>query len=107
MPLLKPLEQTRYSERGPVPRPLSMGAGLAIMLLCLQHGQELVAPSTDQTETVFTVLDGEGYIVEDGERHPVAAGSVVHILPGSSKALIAGDGTFTVLGTRRLKGKAQ
>lgn len=105
MPLLKPLKQTRYSERGPVPRPLSMGDGLAVMLLCLQDGQELIAPQTDMTETVFTVLDGNGFILEDAERHPVSPGDVVHILPGSSKALIAGQGTFTVLGTRRLKGK--
>lgn len=106
MPLFSPLTQTQYSEHGPVPRPLSLGEGLALMLLCLQDGQELVAPADDMTETVFTVLEGEGFIAEDGDLHEVAAGSVVHILPGSKKALIAGDGTLTVLGTRRLKGKS-
>ena len=35
MPLLEPLQHTKYSERGPVPRPLSMGEGLAVMLLGL------------------------------------------------------------------------
>lgn len=104
MPLLKPLEQVRYSERGPVPRPLHMGEGMVVMLLCLQNGQELIAPDNDLTETVFTVLEGTGFIQEDEERHPVSAGSVVHIMPGSTKALIAGEGTFTVLGTRRLAG---
>lgn len=102
MPLLKPLTQVRYSERGPVPRPLNMGEGMVVMLLCLQDHQELIAPENDLTETIFTVLEGEGFIQEDGERHEVGAGDVVHILPGSTKALIAGDGTFTVLGTRRL-----
>ena len=105
MPLLLPLTQARYSEHGPVPKPLSMGDGLAIMLLSLQKGQELIAPQSDMTETVFTVLDGDGFIQEDDERHPVSAGAVVHVLPGSRKALIAGEGTFTVLGTRRRKGK--
>lgn len=106
MPLLKPLERTGYSERGPVPRVLSMGDGLVVMLLCLQKGQELVAPESDAAETVFTVLEGSGFIMEDSQQHPAAAGDVVHVLPGSSKALKAGDGTFTVLGTRRLKGKS-
>ena len=107
MPLLNPLTQTQYSEHGPVPRPISLGEGLALMLLCLQDAQELVAPEGDMTETVFTVLEGEGFIVEDGELHEVSTGSVVHILPGSKKALIAGAGTLTVLGTRRLKGKEE
>lgn len=106
MPLLAPMENARYSERGPVPKVLSMGDGLVVMLLCLQKGQELIAPENDATETVFTVLEGDGWIVEGGERHHAPAGSVVHILPGSTKALLAGEGTFTVLGTRRLKGKS-
>ncbi len=105
MPLLKPLEQRRYSERGPVPRPLNMEEGLAVMLLCLQKGQELVAPKGDATETVFTVLEGEGFIQEGDDRHAVVAGDVVHVPPGTAKALIAGSGTFTVLGTRRLSGE--
>ncbi len=53
-----------------------------------------------------SVLEGNGWIAEGGERHAARAGSVVHILPGSTKALLAGEGTFTVLGTRRLKGKS-
>lgn len=107
MPLIRPLEHAKYSERGPVPRPLNMGQGMVVMLLCLQKGQELIAPKNDLTETVFTVLEGEGYILEDDQRHAVAAGDVVHVLPGSTKALIAGQGTFTVLGTRRLKGASR
>lgn len=105
MPLVKPLEQARYSERGPVPRPLNMGEGMVVMLLCLQKGQELVAPENDLTETVFTVLEGDGFIREDATLHAVSAGDVVHVLPGSTKALVAGEGTFLVLGTRRLKGR--
>lgn len=107
MPLLKPLERTRFSERGPVPRPLNMGEGLAVMLLCLQNGQELIAPESDVTETIFTVLEGSGFIHEGEERHSVAAGDVVHVDAGTTKALVAGEGTFTVLGTRRLGGGAR
>lgn len=102
MPLLKPLDLLRFSERGPVPRPLHMGDGMVVMLLCLQNGQQLVAPDNDLTETIFTVLQGNGFIQENDERHPVAVGDVVHVMPGSTKALIAGEGTFAVLGTRRL-----
>jgi quercetin dioxygenase-like cupin family protein len=83
-----------------------MGDGLVVMLLCLQKGQELIAPEGDAAETVFAVLEGNGFIMEDGQQHTAAAGDVVHVLPGSSKAVRAGDGTFTVLGTRRLKGKS-
>lgn len=102
MPLLKPLEQRRFSEHGPVPRPLSMGTGLAVMLLCLQSGQTLVAPQGDEAETVFTVLDGDGSVREGTSTHSVQAGDVVHVMPGEDKSLIAGQGTFTVLGVRRL-----
>lgn len=105
MPLLKPLDNTRFSGRGPVPRPLNVGPGLAVMLLCLQDGQELIAPEDDRTETVFTVLDGEGFITDGEETHAVSSGDVVHVLPDSAKVLKAGDGTFAVLGIRRLKGK--
>lgn len=104
MPLLKPLELVRFSERGPVPRPLHMGDCMVVMLLCLQNGQEIIAPDNDLTETIFTVLEGDGFIQEDDERHPVEVGDVVHVMPGSTKALIAGEGTFAVLGTRRLSG---
>jgi|SRR5690625_3164742 len=105
MPLIHPEAHIRFSERGPVPRPLHMGPGLVVMLLCLQKQQELIAPEADATETIFTVVRGDGFIQENDERHAVTAGDVVHILPGSKKALIAGDGEFVVLGTRRLKGK--
>ena len=99
----KPLELRRFSEHGPVPRPVSMGSGMAVMLLCLRSGQSLVAPQGDEAETVFTVLDGEGQVREGEALHTVAAGDVVHVLPGEDKALIAGAGTFTVLGVRRLE----
>ena len=94
MPLIKPLELRRFSEHGPVPRPVSMGSGMAVMLLCLRSGQSLVAPQGD---------DGEGQVREGEALHTVAAGDVVHVLPGEDKALIAGAGTFTVLGVRRLE----
>ncbi len=102
MPLIQPLEQLRFSEHGPVPRPVSMGTGLAVMLLCLQAGQSLVAPQGDDAETVFTVLEGEGSVREGGVTHAVTAGDVVHVLPGDDKSLIAGEGRFAVLGVRRL-----
>jgi len=102
VPLSRPLEGRRFSEAGPVPRPLSVGEGLAAMLLCLQHGQVLQAPDGDDAETVFTVLDGAGFVLDGDERFEVAAGDVVHVLPGRSKALEAAAGTFTVLGVRRL-----
>ena len=107
MPLLKPLDQRRFSEHGPVPRPLSMGRGLAVMLLCLQSGQSLVAPEGDEAETVFTVLDGEGSVRDGTDTHEVSAGDVVHVMPGDDKSLIAGAGKFTVLGVRRLVERGQ
>lgn len=104
MPLSRPLRKRRFSEAGPVPRPLSVGDGLAAMLLCLQDGQRLQAPEGDVAETVFTVLDGAGFVQDGDERFEVSVGDVVHVLPGRSKALEAATGTFTVLGVRRLAG---
>lgn len=104
MPLSRPLEGRRFSDAGPVPRPLSVGEGLAAMLLCLQHGQRLQAPDGDDAETVFTVLDGAGFVFDGDERLEVSTGDVVHVLPGRSRGLEAAAGTFTVLGVRRLTG---
>lgn len=104
MPLSRTFEGRRFSDAGPVPRPLSVGDGLAAMLLCLQHGQRLQAPDGDDAETVFTVLEGAGFVQDGDERFEIGAGDVVHVLSGRSKALEAGGGTFTVLGVRRLAG---
>jgi|JRYD01.1.fsa_nt_gb quercetin dioxygenase-like cupin family protein len=106
MPLYRTCDLRRYSDAGPVPRPLSVGAGVAVMLLCLQNGQRLVAPEDDRAETVFTVLGGTGTIREGDELHDVVVGDVVHVQAGTHKALIAGVGTFAVLGVRRMRGRA-
>lgn len=104
MPLSRTAEGRRFSDAGPVPRPLSVGDGLAAMLLCLRDGQQLRAPEGDDAETVFTVLEGAGFVQDGDECFAVAAGDVVHVLPGRRKALEAAGGTFTVLGVRRLAG---
>lgn len=88
-----------------MPRPLHVGENMAVMLLCLQKGQQIVAPDGDGAETIFTVLEGSGTITENDESFAVEAGDVVHIPPGSRKALIAGEGTFTVIGVRQLGAK--
>lgn len=105
MPVYRTSEVARFSERGPVPRPLNVGEHMAVMLLCLQRGQELVAPDGDGAETIFTVLEGAGSIRENGTTFEVGPGDVVHVPPGSHKALMAGAGTFKVLGVRQLGGK--
>lgn len=94
----------RFSDAGPVPRPVKVGEGLATMLLCLQKGQKIEAPDGDAAETVFTVLEGDGFITDGEERAGVGVGDVVHVLPGMKKVLEAGGGTFMVLGVRRLGG---
>lgn len=107
MPLYRTCDLRRYSDAGPVPRPLSVGNGVAVMLLCLQNEQQLVAPDDDRAETVFTVLGGSGTIREGDETHEVSVGDVVHVQAGTAKALIAGVGTFTVLGLRRMRGRGE
>ncbi len=106
MPLIKALELQRFSDRGPVPRPVSMGDGVAVMLLCLRDGQRLVAPDNDAAETVFTVLAGSGVVREGDEVHQVSAGDAVHVMAHVPKSLEAASGTFTVLGVRRMKGRS-
>lgn len=104
MPLLKPLDACRFSEHGPMPQALSVGTSFAVMLLCLQAGQELAAPEGDAAETIFHVLEGEGRVRDGDDWHPVRATDTVHVLPGSSKALIAGEGRLVVMGVRALRG---
>lgn len=102
MPLIRTSERARFLDAGPYPQALQVGERQAVMLLCLQDGQELVAPSGDRSETTFAVLGGGGWVVEGDRRHAVAPGDVVCIAAGVEKALIAGAGTFTVLGVRAL-----
>lgn len=107
MPLYRTCDLRRYSDAGPVPRPLSVGNGVAVMLLCLQNEQRLVAPDDDRAETVFTVLGGTGIIREGEDVHEVSVGDVVHVQAGTAKSLVAGPATFTVLGVRRMRGRAE
>lgn len=106
MPRVAALERQRFSAAGPLPQVLSVGAGLAVMLLCLQGEQLLEAPEGDGAETLFCVLAGEGVIREGEAEHRVAAGDVVHALPGERKALRAEGSPMTVLGVRRLERRA-
>ena len=100
--MIRALERRVFSERGPVPRPLNVGTGLAVMLLCLQSEQSIVAPTDDAAETVFTVVAGRGAIREGGEEHEVEEGDVVHVLPGATKSLHARGEQFAVLGVMRM-----
>lgn len=105
MALYKTGELARFSERGPVPRPLVVGDHMAVMLLCLQKHQEIKAPESDAAETVFMVVSGTGTVRENDEVHQVGPGDVVHLPPGTRKALQAGEDTFTVIGVRQLGAK--
>lgn len=102
MPLIHALGRARFLDDGPFPQPLHVGERQALMLLCLQNGQRLQAPPDDTAETIFVVLDGEGTVEEGDEHHAVVSGDVTHVPPGATKALVAGAGTFTVLGVRSL-----
>lgn len=106
MPLIKALERRKFLPNSPAPQVLNMGTNLASMLLCLQNGQTLEAPSSDTSETLFCVLAGSGFVREGAEEHAVETGDVVHVEPGASKALIAGDGELSVLGVRYLTGRS-
>lgn len=102
MPLVRALQKLRFSEKGPLPQVLHLSDAFAVMLLCLQSGQALRAPESDAAETIFCVLAGDGFIEEGGERHPVSVGDVVIIPTATTKALIASEGTMSVLGVRHL-----
>jgi len=105
MPLMHALERQTFSDAGPMPQVLNVGKNLAVMLLCLQAGQELRAPESDGAETLFCVLAGAGTILEGDKEHTAEVGDIVHIPVNTPKALIAQGNTFTVLGVRVLKGR--
>ncbi|MEX2501994.1 MAG: hypothetical protein WD336_06435 [Trueperaceae bacterium] len=106
MPLIRTDEHRAFLDAGPFPRALHVGDRQAVMLLCLQRGQELAAPDGDRAETAFVVLEGEGFVIEGEARHAVARGDVVTVAPASKKSLVAGPGTFVVLGVRSLAGRS-
>lgn len=102
MPHLNAVTGTAFSDAGPLPHVVHVGPGLASMVLCLRAGQTLDAPAGDTTETVFAVLSGRGSVLEGDQSREVAAGDVVHVLPGVRKGLRALE-DLVVLGVRRLK----
>lgn len=106
MALIHTCTRKSFSDAGPSLQVLSVGQHFAVTLLCLQKGQELAASEGDVAETIFSVISGKGTVLEGEARHEVEVGDVVHILLGQPKVLIAGDGTFAVLGVRHLRRRA-
>lgn len=84
---------------------VTLGQALRIQSLNSDSRQQLlVAPQGDEAETLFYVLEGEGFVQDGEQRHQVRVSDTVHVRSGARKALVAGDGRLTVMGVRYMTG---
>lgn len=94
-------EKVVYSAEGPQPQPLIATEKLKSVLVGLEAGQKIpphVAPAA-----VYHFLEGQGWMVVEGERFPVEAGSTV-IAPAGTKRGVDAITRLAFLGTHSGEG---
>lgn len=81
-------ELVRYASPGPQPTLLCDEPELRVLVGGLEPGGRI--PAHAERRAIYHFLEGEGTMVIDGQRHPVAAGVTVIAPTGSSRGIEAG-----------------
>jgi quercetin dioxygenase-like cupin family protein len=76
-----------YAETGPQPQVLEENERHKVILAGLEPGQKI--PEHPEGSAVYIILEGSGWMVVDGERLPVEAGSVVTMGNGAARGMEA------------------
>lgn len=96
MPLIRSRERARFLDEGPFPQAIQIGERQALMLLCLQDAQELVAPSGDRAaRRIRTCLMPDSELdridvrtVPPRDRHPMLFERFDALAPGEAYVLV-------------------
>ncbi len=76
-----------YSDDGPQPQVLMENDKVKVLVAGLEPGQKI--PEHPEGASVYYFLTGSGWIMVDGERWPVSAGSVVTMPDGTTRGMEA------------------
>lgn len=91
-------EKVVFSQEGPQPQPLVATDTLKAVLVGLEPGQKI--PSHPAPLAVYHFLNGEGWMIVEGERLPVQAGATVVVPEGATRGVDAKT-QLAFLGTHR------
>lgn len=80
-------DRLAFSENGPQPQILEENDRHKVILAGLEPGQKI--PEHPEGSAVYIFLEGAGWMVVDGERIPVEAGSVITMGNGAARGMEA------------------
>lgn len=76
-----------FSDQGPQPQVLEENSTFKLVLAGLEAGQQI--PVHPEAASVFTILQGSGWMTVDDERFPIEAGAVITLGDGSRRGIEA------------------
>lgn len=76
-----------YSAEGPQPQPLMANEKVKIIVAGLEPGQKI--PEHAEATAMYHILEGNGWLIADGERLPVSAGATVVMPDGTVRGMEA------------------
>jgi quercetin dioxygenase-like cupin family protein len=80
-------EKVIYSAKGPQPQPLMADAKVKVVVAGLEPGQTI--PPHAEAAAVYHFLEGNGWMLVDGDRLPVAQGATVVMPAGTVRGMKA------------------
>ena len=82
-------EKVMYSAEGPHPQPLMADDKVKVVVAGLEPGQKI--PPHAEAAAMYHILEGNGWMLVDGERLPVAQGAIVVMRAGTVRGMEAGS----------------
>jgi len=80
-------EKISFSDEGPQPSILMADDKVKIIMAGLEAGQKI--PEHPEAAAMYHFLEGNGWMLADGERLPVSAGATVVMPEGTSRGMEA------------------
>ena len=80
-------EQITFGEDGPQPSILMADDKVKIIMAGLKPGQ--IIPEHPEVEAMYYFLEGSGWMIADGERLPVSAGTTIVMPEGTVRGMEA------------------
>ena len=82
-------EKVMYSAEGPHPQPLMADDKVKVVVAGLEPGQKI--PPHAEAAAMYHILEGNGWMLVDGDRLAVAQGAIVVMPAGTVRGMEAGS----------------
>lgn len=69
----------------------------AVHYIRFPEGQDFPAHTHDDVFALLFIAEGKGYVLLNGNKHPVQVGDVLYVPPGTSHAIVAEGGPLAYL----------